>query len=640
MASLTPTQESRVQSKLRNLNVVVALGIPSTANIEKFKKVFIDRILSKFCPDVGVDSIKIPLVDGPDGTKVSAGVAFIRCGMLAEAQALAERGDQALLDAKHPIRFLGLDAFKNIIEGRGAPEAPAPAPQLDRPQHFSWFLVDQQLRDQLVYLSGSNSNPYVFWFNHTTASLESVEMPHRLQGVNMLRFTPDGSMLVTKKGDRVTFSCGENWIDLASFNLPKVKDWDISPDGIFVVLKTDAYALDNTFDPRGAAIYDLRTGARLRKVPLDKDDYNNMRWAVAPGDKKDGCVLLSLRRQAGATSGEIVSYSGKGFSVVETFATGVRDFLPSPTDKVVFAFHEEIGGAPPKISFISTVTKQNVIVTPSYNTLKVQAYWHPKKPLCAVAVTPTSKRDSMSLLLFDLSQARGKAHSIKDIKGTIVSVSWEPVSRDPKAHHHLAVVVHSDSNVVQTYEIGDTSKSGEVAKLLHSFPTTGSVVRWSHFGRFAFAEDTEKRASSLQFFDLYESGGQIRTAVLDKLTTADWDPTGVFVLAACESGIRIFLCDGTQILKKDGAQIKCAAWRPMPATEIPDYAKVVEENAEAIERGSKLGAIDSETRDQERQAQRMADYKAWVEANEAPGDQKWSGSSRTVEYRRELPSDE
>ena len=589
--------------------VCIALGVPvfTEDKVEKFKKVFLDRIIKKFAPSCTVDSIVIPLVE-EDGVKKSRGVAFIVTEKVDELDALVQGGDHSSLDKKTKVRFFKYQKFEDMLAGKGVPEQPEPAKQLPGPQHFSWFMMDSRLRDQIGWLAGGY--PRVSWFDQTRAKFEDAQMP-TLKPAEGFGFTPEGAFMVLKRSDKLSFYCGEQWVEFGVFTWPKLKAWSVSKCGRYLLCKSDEFKKDNVSDPHGAVVYDILMGTQMLKVPVDKEDFNAIGWGLCPDEKgNNGPMLLSFRRSDEKGNGDLIAYVPTGKErefKPRTLATGIQSFAPSQVDKTVFVFKEAAGASPPKIFFIASDTQEQILMTSSYHAVRAKPFWHPNQALCAVSIeSDNKKRDSRGFTIYDLRDSKKPKSYSPDIDGDVISCSWEPSGL------HLAVVVYvAGSNTILVFDLQDG------VKVLHRFKTPCSTVHWSNQGRYAFAADIEK--GTLQFLDLY-GRGQLNRVDLNGLSSAEWDPFGVCVMACAKNEIMIYLCDGGSLTRQSGQGFKGACWRPRPPFAVTEEkAEEIKKQfgADVIQELGKISKVDKKVAAEEANRQRREHYRTWMEVNES-----------------------
>ena len=621
--------EHAVKGRLNYICIALGLPIFTEDKVEKFKKVFLDRIIKKFAPDCTTDSIIIPLIE-EDGVKKSRGVAFIKMERMDQLEALVQGGDHAALDKKTKVRFLKCQNFEEVLAGKGAPDEPAQSKGLPGPQHFSWFLMDSRLRDQLGWLT--NGNPVVQWFDQTQAKFEEVAI--NVKQAEEFGFTPEGAFMVLKRGDKLTFYCGENAAEFGVFSWPKLREWSVSKCGRYLLCKTDDCRHDNVTEPRGAVVYDILMGAQMVKVPVtvyreegksnDRKEFDAIGWGLCPDEKgNNGPMLLSFRRCDDNGNGDLIAYVPTGKErefKPRTLATGVHSFAASHVDGSVFVFKPAAGASPPKIFFIASDTQEQILMSSNYHAVSAQAFWHPNQALCAVSIESDSKkRDSHALIIYDLRDRKKAKSYSPDVDGTILSCAWEPSGL------HLAVVVNvAGSNTILVYALQDG------VKLLHRFKTPGVNVHWSNQGRYAYAEDIAHGTSTLQFLDLY-GRGQLNRIDPTGLLSAEWDPFGVYVMAATKSAIMIYLCDGGSLTKLVANNPKFACWRPRPPFAMTDEkAEEIRKQfgAEVIQGLGKISKIDKKIAEEEANRERAEHYERWMELDRAAERARKNNTSR------------
>lgn len=581
----------RTNTQLSNYAIALCLPIFTEDKVEKFKKLFVDRVIHKIRPELTEENVMIPLVD-VDGVKKSCGCAFIDCkGSIDVVRDLVYRGNNARFDRNTVVKFVDKDTFEATLSDKNKPKDPEGLPDAPRPQHSQWFAAGEKtLFDQIMFLS--NSLPNAVWFNYTTASLEPIPLPGHIKDIEDFKFTADGSFLVAKEksNERIRVFFGEDWISFNYIDFWKLKDFELSPCGRYILCKTDYLPKDNTFEPLGAAVFNIHYGNKVLRIPLDQCDYKNLVFGAES-------VIIHMK-----SDGTLTSYSGKEYANSKEITTGIMSFKASPAAKMVATFRQGTGAAPPRITFFETDSGEQIHMMPNHNAVSAEAYWHPTKAMCAYAIQSTDKKGYMSTIsLFDLTEKKSvKTYKITDIKGDVLSCSWEPTS------NHVAVV--TKVNATTTITIYDITGNA-VDKVIKCFPTSGTRVQWSPSGRFAIADDIAGGSVNVQFFDLYEKG-LIKALSIEGITAMEWDQSGMFAMASGKGDFQIFMLDGVQILKKAIGGFKKAVWRPrmiIKDSNGTDDSQILEENA----RFCQFGTVDAKSREQDLKEQKKKNFRAW-----------------------------
>ncbi|KAH0788814.1 Eukaryotic translation initiation factor 3 subunit B [Histomonas meleagridis] len=584
-------------------HIVVCIGLPKTteSNFEKFKKYFLSKILIKFIPTLTIDNIELPAKDGQ-----STGIAFIKCqgeNGPSQAHSLIVGADHAVFDAKTRVRFMSCETFEKYLKGTDKPVPLTVQPCEHKVQHFSWYLVDERLYDQIVYLT--NKLPHACWFNPKDASLTQIDLPNHLQSLDDIKFSSDGSFLIGKSGDVLKFYTGENWIHFSSIQYQNLKDYIISPCGRFLLCKAlpQGNELDNIYSPHGASIYDILKSSRVFRFPLHKADYNNISFGHG------SCVLTLVNK-------ELRTFSAPAFKEPKVLSSDIDTFTPSVSSPFVFTFRNSREASPPRIAFYSTTDGKQVHTHASYNATEVEAFWHPNKALCAVVIdTPVKGTMQSSLAIFDLENPnKVGTFNMLDIKkvGSIQSCSWDPKER------RIAVIIEtSQGKLIHLYEI--TTSITRLAV----FTAACSEIVYSPFGRFAIAHDIEHRSSIVQFYDMSPNAGIIKSLEIDGIESLEWDPSGAFVMftasrsgGSTSGGFSVYLLDGTLVLKESRQGFKKGMWRPRVAKYTEKDVEAVKDKVDEVyEKYGKFGAADPKVRKEEQHQQKLLKVQKWMAYN-------------------------
>ncbi|KAH0786407.1 Eukaryotic translation initiation factor 3 subunit B [Histomonas meleagridis] len=586
----------------RLTNIVVCIGLPKTteANFEKFKKYFLSKILIKFIPTLTIDNIELPSKDGQ-----STGIAFIKCtgeNGSSQAHALITGADHAVFDAKTRVRFMSCETFEKYLKGSDKPVPLVVEPCEHKVQHFSWYLVDERLYDQIVYLT--NKLPHAYWFNPKDASLTQIDLPNHLQSIDDFKFSTDGSFLIGKSGDVLKFYTGENWIHFSSIQYQNIKDYIVSPCGRFLLCKAlpQGSDLDNIYSPHGASIYDILKSSRVFRFPLHKADYNKIQFG-------HGSSVLTM------VGKELRVFSAPAFKEPKVFSSDIDSFSPSISSPYVFTFRKEREASPPRIAFYSITDGKMVHTHASYNAAGAKAYWHPNKALCAVVIeTPVKGAFQSSLTIFDLENPnKVGTFNIQDTKkvGTIENCSW-----DPKERRISVIIETSQGRLIHLYEI--TTNTTRLAV----YTASCSELIYSPAGRFAVAHDINNGSSLVQFYDMDSQAGIIKSLEISAVESLQWDPNGAFVMANSSravgnmSGFAIYLFDGTLVLKEIRQGFKKGMWRPRVAKYTEKDVEAVKDKVDEVyEKYGKFGAADPKVRKEEQHLQKIEKVRNWMKFN-------------------------
>jgi hypothetical protein len=292
---------------------------------------------------------------------------------------------------------------------------------------------------------------------------------------------------------------------------------------------------------------------------------------------------------------------------------------------MIWTFRSQRTTAPPKITFYSTETGESLYSNASYNARDASAYWHPSLALCAVVVSSEAKgRLESSLVVYDLRDGRVGSYNVQHAKGQVIrSCSWDPVSvkESPKDRSHpeevvfLAVVVAFSSGLqIQLFRVGPTS-----CDRVSAYSTLGTWVFFSPAGRFAVADDTEGGGVIVQFYDMRNQAGVIKSLEIDGVEVIQWDPAGVFVMTSSArttgrtSGFKIWLLDGNQVLQCQSHGFKKCMWRPHPSVDLtPEEIEAVKVTAkDEFAKYGRFGVVDAKVREEEQRQQKISKMEKW-----------------------------
>ena len=582
--------------------LVIAFGLPvvDPAKIQKMKEFFLTRIVQKVDPEVKIEDIEIP-TDNESGKTL--GAAFITCKDSKQARNIAFRCDNLSFDksSKEKMRFLTRDAYEKYLNGTNEPQPIAvEKSSISTPQHFSWYLVKDDMLDQIAYCS--SNLPHAAWFNHNSAVIQNIDMPKYIQKCDDISFTKDGSFFFTKTESKtplpkLNFYTGEDWIHFSTLEVPNLVEYENSPCGRYLLAKCSLPAdvdEDNKVVPCGALVYDILTAKLCVRIPLNKKEYNTITFGA-------GSVILSLQNRV------LRCYKGKDFKEVIEISKEVDRFLPSLTHKYVFTFKQS---NPPKVSFHSTEDANKTIYSrPEFNTISCEPVWHPTKALCASIQTRIVKNHpTTSLTVFDLTSEKSIGFLTEEPKGTILSCSWDPTNTN------LAVIIStSTGRQLVVYEIGKSINK------ICQHPCAGvSNLQFSPAGRFLIADDIKSGSSTVEFWDT--EAGRIATKNLEGVDALEWDSSGAFLIAYAKTAnaggtwFSIFLLDGNQVLKNKIMSLTKVIWRPRSSESLvtkDDIESVKDEVEEIIKKSGKFGAVDQKTREEEMKQLKIEKLKMW-----------------------------
>ena len=574
-------------------SLVIVFGLPvvDSGKVQKMTEYLLTRIIQKVEPSIQLENITIP-VDEESGKTL--GTAFIKCPDSTKARSLAFRGDNLPFDKSTKLRFLTRTEYEKYLNGSNQPQ-PEPqekAPKVG-PQHFSWYLVQGEMLDQIAFCQ--SKLPHAAWFNHNTAKLQVINLPNYMKQCDDIAFTNDGTFFFTKAQNRLNFYTGEDWIHFSTITVPNLQKYKNSPCGRYLLAKCSLPAdvlEDNKAVPCGCLVYDILTGKNLIRIPLNKPDFNNICFGA-------GSVILSLQNKV------LRCYKGKDFKEAIEIAKDIEVFKPSPTHKYVFTFKKS---NPPKVSFHSTEEANKTIYSrPEFNTASCTPVWHPTKALCAAIQTRYVKnRETTSLTVFDLTSERSIGFLTEEPKGTILSCTWDPTNQN------LATIIATPSGrQLIVYEIGKS-----ISKLCQH-PCAGvSHLSFSPAGRFLVADDIKNGSGTVEFWDT--EAGRIATKNLEGVDKIKWDSSGAFLIASSsQSGstwFSIFLLDGNQVLKNKATNLSKVIWRPRASEALltdEDLKKVEPEVDEIIKKSGRFGAVDVKSREEEAKQNKIDKLKQW-----------------------------
>lgn len=600
---------------------VIMLNLPTKApesKISQLKSAILHNVIHKINPDLTPEDIEIPLAED-DGKKHCSGIGFLHCKNAQTARQIIQRGDMGYIDKNTRIKLLDRVSFDKYLSKQDVPQKIEvnPIDQKIGPQHFSWFMRDERLLDQIVFMT--NKLPSAVWFNHSSAQLEDIELPHYIQAVDDFRFTPDGRFLVTVSNSKLHFFCGENWIHMNTIEFPGMKDFLFSTKfpTRYVLIKTKNNEYDNNNNPTGAVVYDLLEGRRAQPIPLNSSDYDKLCFGA------NDVICMGSGRELKLV--RIPTKESPSLKI-KTICEDADYFSASTVQPLIMTFRKEHEAAPPRISFISSKDCKQIDQYNAYGAVTAETIWHPKLAMCAVLLHITQKKkgqqEKTSLRIYDLRQKGVKKFHIEDIKG-VVSCAWDPVSppRDsgksgteqPAIQLAVIALASDHSRQLQLYEIKDD------LQCVMKHMTSGGRIQYSPAGRFVVVDDIEHNASIVQFYDMHH--GLIRPLEMEGVESIQWDPSGVFVMTSSSrsyvgaSGFSIWLLDGNPVVKNIRQNFKKSIWRPKPIIDIEQAdidALDPNEVKEAKERYGRFGVVNAEIRLEEEIQQKKIKLQRWI----------------------------
>lgn len=616
-------------------NYAIALNIPKfpEESADRFKY-FLCQSLKKCDSEITVENIKIPMKEG-----MSQGIAFIKCANASAARTLVETGDFSPIDKKNKIRLISGDQYQAFLNdspnNKMKPtllEVPAPPAT---PNHFSWFLADPRLFDQIVYLV--QSLPHAVWFNHTNASLEDVSMPTHLQSCEDIMFSPDGSFLVAKTQDKLSFYCGEDWLQFSIIEYPKLTNYFYSPTGLYMILQAKHETKDNKNAPTGATVFNMQLSRTLQRFAVDNPpEMPGPGGKVVPNNKinriefgyNDTIIYQSDKLEAFYPPDFKYETAKK---VEQTFDI----FSSCKSGPVLFTFRGQVGAAPPTVKFFNTETMECINTGPKYNSTDAQCVWHPNLPVCAIILT---NKDRKILCFYDLTDpANVLSYKDDEIKASVVSCAWDPSIKDLK----LAAIIESHNmKQIRTYQLGKNFVSAT------KFATSGTQIQFSPSGRFATVDDIQNGSVIVQFYDM--ENGLIKSVEMNGVESLQWDPSGVFVLAyssrSSNSGFSIYLLDGNKVLIKKIQSFKKCIWRNRlkyqfePNAEDPVPKELFEST---LAKYGRFGAVDEKLLEEEKKQTRLGLMRDWLKFQDSNNSYKPPTTHKTneVEVTIKIPND-
>ena len=559
-------------------------------SIEKFVnklKSVLHTIIHKFQPNIQPEDIEIKYND-----QAQPSFAFIKCKDSSEARLLKLKGDFCALDKKTRLRFLLADEFEKARDVNIQPPEPLPAPPKDT--HFSWFLHDDRLRDQILCINGKM--PKAYWFNHTTADFEEVSsFNNNIQSVEKAFFTPDGAFLVTINKSKINFYAGETWSQISSFEHKGVDDVLFSLDSRYMIAKAKILEpVDNPIDPQGMALFDTVYGTKIKKIPLIQDEFDYVEF----GFNSYLYTCSSYKDKSSEVHYDLFCYPAPKFELPtpEPLAKDILEFAASPTCENVFIFRLGHAATPPRLIFLNPTTRQQIYTQPAYNATHAEAIWHPKLPLCMIIITADEHgKSTRKITVFDFRTKNFAQYSDPSIKGEIIDVNWD------KTQAAFATIIDSGASgrSLVYYLIGTN-----LAKQGSYNCGSSSRVQISPAGRFAVTDDADHDNKLLQFWDLTNlKNGNLKRVEIQNLKDIQWDPSGFFLLiGAPKEGWNVLLLDGTSaaIPKRNQKSFSSCTWRPYSSDLPPEETQAVEgELPDAVSKFGRFGIMDAGKRQQE-----------------------------------------
>jgi len=563
------------------MSAVFALNLPIVPEdkVEKFIGFFLG-LIQKYDSSIKKADIVLPVKD-----KMSLGYAIIKTSGFSVDNKLAASCDHMAIDKTTRARVITVEQLKGYIQ-QGVLEPPV---KLDIPQEndaFSWFHLDEEFREQILFRTGPLPN--VAWFNHNKATIDKIDLPPSLSNYNEVQYSNDGIYLVGKNDNNLDFFVGKRWIHFTRFTLNGLKSYSFSPCNKFVMLKAELEA-DNQLIPNGAIIHNIANGNRVARICVTKDCVSKLKFGF------DSNVFLSNERHLKVSRAP----EFKEFVEICPDSDAYSASLVSPH---VISYRVGNEAVPPRYNFYNVETLKSVHTHVSFNVIDSESYWHPKLNLCAVIQTRKHKGKNLSsLVVFDLSDEAHVSTLQHDTKGIISLCSWDPTKKQ------IAIVLSTESGKhIETYNIDST------INLVNSFPTPNITnLQHSPYGRFMIA-DSINDSTSVQFWD--SQYGLIKTVEIPGVKSLSWDSSGAYILAFQTNAFSIWLFDGQQVLKNKANDLKQVLWRPISSRLIvteEERNSIQDQLEEVLKRMGRFGVIDQSAIEEDKIEKRKAQFNNW-----------------------------
>ncbi|EAY07582.1 hypothetical protein TVAG_333940 [Trichomonas vaginalis G3] len=576
--------------KIDSIVIVIGLPITDESKIDQMSGYFLN-LVKPLDPELTKEKIEVPTQDGK-----TIGALFIVCKDSDSARRLAFIGDYMQFDKKNRLRMFINNDYKKYIDSTNAPEQIAVAKPPSTPVEFSWYYTQPDMFDQIVYSAAGF--PHVCWFNHNTAKLQQIELPQYIQKSNDVFFTNDGSFFVTYSGNKLNFYAGEQWTHFTTLEFPDLRDYLNSPCGRFMLCKSlIPVETDNKNSPNGACIYDILTGKKLVRIPLNRADFNQIMFGA-------GSHLIAMIEK------KVMLYKAREFKEVIELCSDADSFSASPATKLVFTFRGQREAAPPRNAFYNTENGQPVHVVAAFNATSATATWHPKLALCCVIQNRIVKScDQSSIIIYDLTNEASIGSFTEEIKGTVNSCAWDPSNK------HIACIIATSSG--RQLIIYDVDK--QLTKVFQH-PCGGvSNITFSPAGRFFICDDIKAQQPIVQFWDT-EAGVIASKNNLEGVGRIEWDSSGAFVIISATpspggpSWFAIYLLDGNQVCKERVTNVGRVLWRPRAGEALltkEDLDAIDKEAEEIVEKSTKFGTIDLKAKEDDAKAAKIQNLQNW-----------------------------
>lgn len=337
-------------------NVIVVDRIPQIGP-DRFEK--LKTVLSKLFSKAGeIVTDHYPL----DEKGNTAGYVFIEYKTKEAAAEAVKLLDGHKLDKTHVFAvniFTDIEKYSTIPDEWVPPE---PEPYKDRGNLKSWLMNPDAYDQYSVIHEGGDKTAVYLNSNPDPTLLE--ERPKWTESTT--QWSPLGSYLATFHSKGIAIWGGEKFNQLGRFPHDGVNAINFSHCENYLV--TFSSALANFDDPNAFIIWDIRTGAKKRSFPADRDFMN---WPVFKWSQDDKFF-------ARITQDTLSIYETPSMGLLDKRSIkvpGIRNFSWSPTHNILSYWVAEDKDVPARVTLIEVPGRKEVRAKNLFNVSDCRMLW-------------------------------------------------------------------------------------------------------------------------------------------------------------------------------------------------------------------------------------------------------------------------